>query len=40
VIGQPYRIGALERALTHIMENEDVWTATGAEILDAFTAQA
>jgi len=40
VIGQPYRIGALERALTHIMENNDVWTATGADILDAFTAQA
>jgi len=40
VIGQPYRIGALERALTHIMENKDVWAATGAEILDAFTAQA
>ena len=40
VIGQPYRIGALEGVLTHIMENKDVWTATGADILDAFTAQA
>ena len=40
VIGQPYRIGALERALTHIMGHTDVWAATGAEILDAFAAQA
>lgn len=39
VIGQPYRIGALERALDHIMESGEVWAATAAEILDAFTAQ-
>jgi allantoinase len=39
VIGQPYRIGALERALTHIMARKDVWPATASEILDAFTAQ-
>jgi allantoinase len=40
VIGQPYRIGALEAALAHITRHKGVWSATGAEILDAFTAQA
>jgi peptidoglycan/xylan/chitin deacetylase (PgdA/CDA1 family) len=35
-IGQPYRIGALEEALAHIMGHEGVWAATGSEILDAW----
>ena len=39
VIGQPYRIGALEQALDHIMRHRGVWSATGSEILDAWTAQ-
>jgi hypothetical protein len=39
VIGQPYRIGALESALEHIMRRPGVWPATGAEILDAWKAQ-
>ncbi len=39
VIGQPYRIGALEGALAHIMRHPGVWPATGAEILDAWKAQ-
>ena len=39
VIGQPYRIGALENALAHIMRHPSVWPATGAEILDAWKAQ-
>lgn len=39
VIGQPYRIGALEQALKHIIEHQGVWAATGSEILDAFAAQ-
>jgi len=39
VIGQPYRIGALEAALAHIMARRGVWPATGAEILDAWKAQ-
>lgn len=39
VIGQPYRIGALESALAHITKSKEVWVATGAEILDAFIAQ-
>lgn len=36
VIGQPYRIGALEQALAHIMSHTGVWAATGSEILDAW----
>ncbi|MEO8855426.1 MAG: polysaccharide deacetylase family protein, partial [Burkholderiaceae bacterium] len=41
VIGQPYRIGALEQALAHIMKHPGVWAATGGEILDAWkSAQA
>ena len=39
IIGQPYRIGALESALAHIMRHRAVWPATGAEILDAWQAQ-
>jgi peptidoglycan/xylan/chitin deacetylase (PgdA/CDA1 family) len=39
VIGQPYRIGALESALAHLMKHPGVWPATGAEILDAWRAQ-
>jgi peptidoglycan/xylan/chitin deacetylase (PgdA/CDA1 family) len=39
VIGQPYRIGALEEALAHIMRHRGVWAATGAEIVDAWKAQ-
>ena len=38
VLGQPYRIGALEGALAHIMRHPGVWPATGAEILDAWKA--
>ena len=38
VIGQPYRIRALEEALAHIMRHQGVWTATGSEILDAWKA--
>lgn len=39
IIGQPYRIGALEQALQHIMRQRGVWAATGSEILDAWQAQ-
>jgi hypothetical protein len=38
-IGQPYRIGALESALAHMMRHPGVWPASGAEILDAWKAQ-
>ncbi len=41
VIGQPYRMRALEEALAHIMRHKGVWAATGSEILDAWkTSQA
>ncbi|HTO50706.1 MAG TPA: polysaccharide deacetylase family protein [Burkholderiales bacterium] len=39
IIGQPYRIGALESALAHLMSRPGVWPATGAEILEAWRAQ-
>ena len=39
VSGQPYRIGALEQALAHIMAHPFVWPATGAEILDCWVLQ-
>jgi allantoinase len=39
IVGQPYRIGALESALAHVMGKPGVWPATGAEILDAWKAQ-
>jgi allantoinase len=38
-IGQPYRIAALESALSHMLGKAGVWPATAGEILDAFTAQ-
>jgi peptidoglycan/xylan/chitin deacetylase (PgdA/CDA1 family) len=38
VIGQPYRIGALEEALQHMVRHKGVWAATGSEILDAWKA--
>jgi len=39
VIGQPYRIRALEEALAHIVRHPGVWSATGGEILQAWKAQ-
>ncbi|MFI5015344.1 MAG: hypothetical protein ACHQAY_23660 [Hyphomicrobiales bacterium] len=39
IIGQPYRIGALETALDQIMGRGGVWCTTGAQILDAWAAQ-
>jgi allantoinase len=39
VIGQPYRIGALETALDHILSRDGVWSATGLEILESWQAQ-
>jgi peptidoglycan/xylan/chitin deacetylase (PgdA/CDA1 family) len=38
VIGQPFRIKSLARALAHVMDHDGVWPATGAEILEAFKA--
>ncbi len=39
ITGQPYRIGALEQALDHIVSRRGVWSATGAEIVDGWRAQ-
>ena len=39
ITGQPYRIGALEAALDHIMSRRGVWPATGADIVDAWKKQ-
>ena len=40
LIGSPHRIKYLDSALAHIAGHEDVWFATGGEIIDAFKAQA
>ena len=32
LIGQPHRIGALDRVLAHVTRHDDVWLATGREI--------
>ncbi|HXH09074.1 MAG TPA: polysaccharide deacetylase family protein [Alphaproteobacteria bacterium] len=34
LIGQPFRIGRLDAALGHIMQQPGVWTATGTEIIE------
>jgi allantoinase len=39
VIGQAFRIAALEEALAHVMASGDVWPATAVEILDVFRTQ-
>lgn len=36
VIGQAHRIGALDRALAHIMSHDGVWAATGSEIMEGY----
>ncbi len=36
VIGVPHRIGALDSALAYITGHDDVWLATGAEIIDHY----
>jgi peptidoglycan/xylan/chitin deacetylase (PgdA/CDA1 family) len=38
VIGVPHRIGILESALDYIMGHDDVWFATGEEIVDTWLA--
>jgi allantoinase len=39
IIGQPFRIRELERVLDHVAGHADVWSATGAEIVDWYLAQ-
>jgi allantoinase len=36
IIGQPHRIGALDRALEYICSHAGVWKATGSEIVDHY----
>ena len=38
LIGVPARIRALERALDYVVGHDDVWLATGGEIVDHYTA--
>jgi F420-0:gamma-glutamyl ligase len=38
LMGQPFRIGCLDQALGHIMRYQGVWAATGAEIIDWYSA--
>ncbi len=38
LIGHAHRIGALDSALTYILGHDDVWIATGGEIMDHFLA--
>jgi peptidoglycan/xylan/chitin deacetylase (PgdA/CDA1 family) len=37
--GQPHRIMALKKALSHVMGTDGVWSATASEIIDAFKSQ-
>ena len=39
VIGQPFRIKYLDRALAHVLGREQVWCATGGEIIDWYATQ-
>ena len=38
LMGVAHRIGALETALDHIMGHDEIWLATGGEIMDHFLA--
>jgi peptidoglycan/xylan/chitin deacetylase (PgdA/CDA1 family) len=40
LVGQPFRIRYLERALAHIAARDDVWLATGGEIVDWYATTA
>ena len=40
ISGQPLRIKYLQRAIAHMKEHQDVWFATGSEIIDAYQAVA
>lgn len=39
LIGSPHRIRYLDEALAYIAGHEDVWLATGSEIIDSYRAQ-
>ena len=39
MVGQPFRVGAVDAALHHMMRTGGVWAATGSEIVDHFQNQ-
>ena len=39
LVGQPFRVGAVDDALAYIMEQGGVWPATGSEIIDWYQSQ-
>ena len=39
IMGQPYRLKYLDRILAHVAGHEQVWKATGAEIIDWYTGR-
>ena len=40
LVGQPFRVGSVDRALGHIMGQDGVWAATGSEIIDWYQSQS
>lgn len=40
LVGQPFRIGCIERSLDYIMGQSGVWAATGSEIIDWYRSQS
>ena len=39
LVGQPFRVGAVDAALSHMMRTGGVWAATGSEIVEQYRAQ-
>jgi hypothetical protein len=39
LVGQPFRIGIIDRALSYMMQQGGVWAATGSEIVDWYQSQ-
>ncbi|WP_417782153.1 polysaccharide deacetylase family protein [Terasakiella pusilla] len=40
LIGQPHRIGCVEKVLAHIAASDDIWQANAGDILDSFKGQS
>ena len=40
LVGQPFRIGSIDRVLSYVMGQGGVWAATGSEIIDWYRQQA
>jgi hypothetical protein len=38
ITGMPHRIDALDSALAYVCRHDDVWLATGSEIVEAYLA--